>query len=104
MVRPYLRLSQPKPPPSVSPATPVVELIPIGTASPNAWVSGRPRRASRPARRAPCARPASTATARIGERSSISAAVADGDAGDVVPAAADRQQQAVVAREVAPPP
>jgi hypothetical protein len=31
---PYFRLSQPKPPPSVRPATPVVELIPNGVARP----------------------------------------------------------------------
>jgi hypothetical protein len=34
MVRPCLRLSQPKPPPNVSPAIPVVELMPTGVASP----------------------------------------------------------------------
>ncbi len=34
MVMPYLRLSQPKPPPSVSPARPVVELMPVGVARP----------------------------------------------------------------------
>ena len=36
---PYLRLSQPKPPPSVRPATPVVELMPTGVARPWAWVA-----------------------------------------------------------------
>ena len=36
---PYLRVSQPKPPPSVSPATPVVELIPSGVAKPWTWVA-----------------------------------------------------------------
>ena len=38
-VRPCLRDSQPKPPPSVSPATPVVELMPSGVASPKACAS-----------------------------------------------------------------
>ena len=38
-VNPYLRDSQPKPPPRVSPATPVVELMPVGVASPKAWAS-----------------------------------------------------------------
>ncbi len=33
-VSPCFRLSQPNPPPSVSPATPVVELIPVGVARP----------------------------------------------------------------------
>ena len=35
MVSPNLRVVQPKPPPSVRPATPVVELMPIGVARPN---------------------------------------------------------------------
>ena len=39
MVRPNLRVIQPKPPPSVKPATPVVELTPVGTARPKACVS-----------------------------------------------------------------
>src|SRR3954471_4631666 len=34
-VSPNLRLIQPKPPPSVNPAMPVVELIPVGVISPN---------------------------------------------------------------------
>ena len=38
-VRPNLRLVQPKPPPSVRPAMPVVELMPVGVARPNACVS-----------------------------------------------------------------
>ena len=39
IVMPYLRLSQPKPPPSVSPPMPVVELMPTGVARPWAWVA-----------------------------------------------------------------
>ena len=39
MVRPYLRVRCPMPPPSVSPPTPVVEMMPDGTASPNACVA-----------------------------------------------------------------
>ena len=38
-MRPSFRLSHPNPPPSVSPAIPVVELIPSGVASPNDWAS-----------------------------------------------------------------
>ena len=73
MVSPNLRVIQPKPPPRVSPAMPVVELIPVGTASPWAWVA-----ASRSASVAPGddpRRPASgsTATERICDRSRSSA-------------------------------
>ncbi len=39
MVSPNLRVVQPKPPPSVRPATPVVELMPSGVASANACAS-----------------------------------------------------------------
>ena len=39
MVSPNLRVVQPKPPPSVRPATPVVELMPSGVARPNACAS-----------------------------------------------------------------
>ena len=38
-VMPYVRLSQPNPPPSVRPAIPVVELMPVGTARARAWVA-----------------------------------------------------------------
>ena len=48
MVMPYLRVSQPKPPPKVKPAMPVVELIPTGVARPWAWIA-----ASKSARVAP---------------------------------------------------
>ena len=67
--RPYLRISQPWPPPSVSPAMPVVEIAPPVTASLNAWVS----RSNSPQRSPACARavrPAgSTHRPFIGERS-----------------------------------
>ncbi len=36
---PYFRVRWPIPPPSVSPAIPVVEMIPPGAARPNAWVA-----------------------------------------------------------------
>src|SRR6516165_1486541 len=39
MVNPYFRVRWPIPPPNVSPATPVVEMMPEGTASPNACVA-----------------------------------------------------------------
>jgi hypothetical protein len=38
-VRPYLRSSQPIPPPRVKPAMPVLDTRPPVTAKPNAWVS-----------------------------------------------------------------
>ena len=39
IVSPYWRVKWPMPPPRVRPPTPVVEMIPEGTASPNAWVA-----------------------------------------------------------------
>jgi hypothetical protein len=69
MVKPYLRISQPMPPPRVSPASPVWVTMPAGTASPKAWVS----RSSSPSRTPACARTVrlarSTRTPFINERS-----------------------------------
>ena len=100
MVRPNLRLIQPKPPPRVSPAMPVVELMPSGTRE-----AVRLGRGVDVGERAPGSTRAvrgagSTATARICERSSEQRAVGDGEAGDLVAAAADREDEAVVAGEV----
>src|SRR3954453_11782041 len=39
IVSPYFRVRCPNPPPNVSPATPVLEIIPDGTARPNACVA-----------------------------------------------------------------
>ncbi len=91
---PYLRLSQPKPPPSVSPAMPVVELMPTGVARPWAWVA-----ASRSASVAP---PSMVDAAPGGVHSrglhlrqvDHEPVVAHGIAGDVVPAAADGEHAA----------
>ena len=73
---PYLRMIQPIPPPSVSPATPVCVTMPEGTASPNACVS----RSSSPSRTPACTRAVrcsgSTRTPFIGERSIINASSA----------------------------
>ncbi len=69
IVRPYLRVRWPMPPPSVSPPTPVVEMIPHGVARP---ARGSPRSTSpqvRRRRRARCARPASTSMPRSATRS-----------------------------------
>ena len=100
MVMPYLRLSQPKPPPSVRPAMPVVELMPTGVARPWAWVA-----ASRSASVAPpsmVTRRAAGSTLRGLHLREVDhdAVVAHGIAGDVVPAAADGEQEPVVPREV----
>jgi hypothetical protein len=69
IVKPYLRINQPIPPPSVRPASPVCVTTPAGTASPKACVS----RSSSPSRTPACARtvrPArSTRTPFIRERS-----------------------------------
>ena len=71
-VSPCSRASQPIPPPSVSPPTPVWETLPAVVASPCAWAarSSAPSSAPPPthARRAP----ASTRTSQSGVRSSIS--------------------------------
>ena len=99
IVRPKRRLSQPKPPPRVSPAMPVVELMPSGVARPCACVA-RSTSAS--------VAPASTRAMRTrrvdvhvphGREVDHEAVVADGVAGDVVAAAANRDEQRMLARE-----
>ena len=73
---PSLREVQPKPPPSVSPAMPVVELIPIGTASPWACVAASTSASVAPGSTRAVRASGSTLTARICERSSSIAASA----------------------------
>ena len=68
-VMPCLRLSQPKPPPSVSPATPVVELMPTGVARPWAWVASSKSASVAPPSTVARRRSGSTRTAFIRERS-----------------------------------
>ena len=102
MVMPYLRLSQPKPPPSVSPAMPVVELMPTGVARPWAWVA-----ASRSAERG-AALDGDAARAGVDARGlhlrevDHEPVVAQGVAGDVVPAAADGEQEPVAPSRSSP--
>ena len=102
MVRPNLRLSQPKPPPSVSPATPVVELMPSGVASPNACVS-RSKSASSAPGSTRAVRAAGVDAHRLHRRQvDHQAAVAAPRCRRCCGRRRDREQQAVLAREVAP--
>ena len=66
---PYLRMSQPIPPPSVSPAMPVWVTMPEGTARPKTWVSrsSSPRSTPAWARAVPAS--GSTRMPFMGERS-----------------------------------
>ena len=89
--RPHERSSQPEPPPSVSPATPVVETRPPVVASPCSWVaaSNAAQVSPAPAR----AVRASGSTAIVAEAAHVDhePAVAQRHAGDRVPARADRE-------------
>ena len=71
-VMPYLRLSQPKPPPSVSPAIPVVELMPTGVARPWACVAASRSASVAPPSMVARRRPVSTCAAFIRDRSTTS--------------------------------
>ena len=98
MLSPYLRVSQPMPPPSVSPPTPVWLTSPAGTASPWARVA-----ASRSASSAPPPARARRAAGSTVDRVQLAqvdhqAAVADGRARRVVRAAAHGHLQPVLAR------
>ena len=64
-----MRLSQPKPPPRVRPAAPVVELMPSGTARPQDWVSWSMSDSSAPPPAQARRERGSTWTSRIGDRS-----------------------------------
>ena len=91
------------PPPSVRPATPVCVTIPPVVARPNAWVS----RSS-----SPQSTPAWTLAVRAVRidadpfhRPEVDddAAVADGEPGEAVPSAADRDREAGLAWRTSPP-
>ena len=99
MLRPYLRVRCPRPPPSVRPPTPVVEMMPLGMASPCSWVA----RSS-----SPSVQPPPTRTVRACGSTSIAvqrgeidhdAVVARAEARAVVPAAAYGDQQIPLAGE-----
>ena len=98
IVSPCLRMIQPMPPPSVSPATPVCVTMPDGTASPNACVSW----SSSPSRTPACTRAVrasgSTRMPFIGERS-ITSRRRDRQAREGVPAAAHGDRQAALLPE-----
>ena len=93
IVRPWPRISQPRPPPSVRPPTPVCEIWPAGTARPCSWVA---------ASTSPSRAPPPTRTSAVDgidgdapERPQIDAerTVADGSPGDGVASGADRERQ-----------
>ena len=96
IVRPCLPISQPRPPPRVSPAMPVFDTVPPVVASPNACVS----RSSSRHRTPPCAvavrAVGSTRMPFIGLRSMTNPPSFVAIARRAVPAAADRHHQAVL--------
>ena len=71
-VSPYLRSNQPDPPPSVRPATPVVETRPPVVASPCSWVARSNSPQVTPAPTRTCRASASTSIAFIGRTSMTS--------------------------------
>ena len=100
MVSPYLRRTQPSPPPRVRPPTPVSETTPPGTTRPNACVSRSTSAQTAP----PCTEArreiGSTVTARIRVRSMTMPPSQLDRPGDRVPAAPHRDQQISLAGEV----
>ena len=99
IVRPYPRVRWPIPPPSVSPPTPVVEMIPHGTARPCSCVaaSTSPQVAPPPTR---TVRALGIDRDRVQQREIDDDAVVDApEPAAVVTAAADRQGQVVRAGE-----
>ena len=100
IVRPHCRVRWPMPPPSVRPPTPVVEMMPAGTARPNAcvgMVDVAPQRAAAGEHGVLL-----RVDADVPHRRQIDdqAVVAHAQAAGVVAAAADRHQQLVLAAEV----
>ena len=95
---PCLRISQPIPPPSVSPATPVWVTIPAGTASPKAWVSRSSSPSSTPAWARAVRASGSTRMPFIGARSMTMPPSQTESAGEAVAAAADRDDAGRSAR------
>ena len=72
IVSPYVRVRCPVPPPSVRPPTPVVPMIPTGTASPCAWVAASTSLSSAPPWTRTMRAPGSTVISDICERSMTS--------------------------------
>ena len=98
-VRPKRRPSQPMPPPSVSPATPVWDTVPAGVASPNAWASRSYCAERNPGLHAGAPGDGIDAHAAHGRQVDHEPAVADRLAGEAVATAANRDQQVVGPRE-----
>src|SRR5215469_9430656 len=69
IVSPYFRVRWPIPPPRVRPATPVLETMPDGTASPKAWVAWSTSRHLHPAPTNTVREEGSTLTYLMGARS-----------------------------------
>src|SRR5262249_42321668 len=69
IVRPYRRVRYPMPPPSVSPATPVEEIKPVGTARPNGCVAWSTSPQTQPAATRTVRATGSTRAPRIAEKS-----------------------------------
>ena len=82
---PCLRMIQPIPPPSVSPATPVWVTMPDGTARPNAWVSRSRSPSSAPACTRAVRASGSTRIPFISERSITTASSATEKPGNECP-------------------
>ncbi len=99
-VSPYLRLIQPNPPPSVRPAIPVVELMPVGVTSPKACASRSNSPSVTPGSTRAVLANGSMRTDFIGVRSIITPPSHDGAAGDVVAAAANGEHRPRLAREI----
>ena len=99
IVSPHLRVRWPRPPPSVSPPTPVDAMMPLGVASPCGFVAASTSPHVQPPPTRTVRACGSTSTSRSSERSMTHAVVDAAEAGAVVAAAADGDRQVVLARE-----
>ena len=97
--RPYLRSSQPEPPPRVSPATPVVETRPPVAISSCGWVARSKSLHTAPPCTVAVRASGSTLTAFILRMSITSAPVGEAGTRDAVAAAADRNLEVVAPSE-----
>ena len=99
IVSPHLRVRWPRPPPSVSPPTPVVEMIPLGVARPCSLVAASTSPQVRRRRPRTVRASGSTSTPFSGERSITTPSSHGPEPGAVVAAAADRERQVVLGGE-----
>ena len=100
IVSPCLRVRWPRPPPRVSPPTPVVEMIPAGVARPKAWRRGPGRPAAAPPSDPRGARLESTRTPRMGARSITSPSSTSPSPGPLWPPPRTAMLEPVLAAEV----